>query len=124
LTASKVDPSNKVFLGSVAKDCMYENLIELVNGIDGPVIVAGDFNDYDNDPKYVAFLSATGIKDENSRARRDYIAYRGVTLSYVGMPYGPFSIESPPTTPEGKRYSDHPLIYADVVVPAAIPQQD
>ena len=115
------------FNEGAALACMFTNLAAIVNAHNGPVIVTGDFNEWNQsavDASYPGaesgelgvFLTNTGLVDEggydplasladqDAGSRVDHILYKGCTLSNVTYKW-----------PEA-AYSDHGLLYADVTV--------
>ena len=112
------------FNEGAALACMFTNLAAIVNAHNGPVIVTGDFNEWNQsavDASYPGaesgelgvFLDNTGLVDEggydplisvDAGSRVDHILYKGCTLSNVTY-----------TSPDA-AYSDHGLLYADVTI--------
>jgi len=62
------------------KSCVINQLTQLVKNYDGNIIVAGDFNLFDNSKEYRNFLSQTNLSDEGIKSGVDQIAYRGCRL--------------------------------------------
>ena len=81
------------------RSCVIKELAQLVKNYDGNLIVAGDFNLFDNAKEYRNFLSQTNLSDEGIESGVDHIAYRGCRL---------ISTDQEPLV----NLSDHRLLHA------------